>query len=338
MKKFAMFALVLLVAVTFWGCSKKEKKEEVASADLYPFEEKADEVVVTETEVTFSDFFGTQKTLKRGAYSRVISLYHSHTALWYEAGGKLVGRVHTQGAEKQLPAEALSDEVVVVANGITINTISVEQILKEKPDLVILGQAMGQPGMVPALASAGIETIVVDYNDLCDYLKWFKVFSALNNTEPLYDSVALQTMRNVISIIEKVPAEGIRPTVLPVFSAFGKITVSLSGTALGNMIEQLEAINVADKADEGKDGRIEMNLESIISIDPDIIIIQSMDDETAVLAMERDYSNNKLWNSLSAVKNNRVYFLDSGLFHYRPHSRYDDSYQLLFDIFYPSGE
>ncbi|MFI3257920.1 MAG: ABC transporter substrate-binding protein [Spirochaetales bacterium] len=333
-KKMAMLitALFCMGSVCAFGTKESVSAQE---KPVFSFEDKANEVVITDSTVTVSDFFGTEKTLTRGAYKNVVSLYHSHTALWYEAGGNLVGRVHTDGAEAQLPAEALQDDVAIVANGITSNTISIEEILKVNPDLVILGQAMGQPSLVPALASVGIETIVVDYSDLSDYLKWFKVFAYLNNQGENYDAVAKQTVNNVIDIINSVPQKEVYPTVLPIFSAAGTITVSLSGTALGNMISQLQAVNVANRVDESTvDGRIEMNLESIMLADPDIILIQTMDADVSQSAVNTYYKDNKLWNSLRAVQEGRVYFLDPGLFHYRPHSQYDKAYQALYDIFY----
>ena len=336
MKRTLRVALAMIALVLTLPSCKKKADEQTAVKPAYNFEKKADKVTVTNDGVTFTDFFGTEKTLKRGAYKRVVSLYHSHTALWYDVGGKLVGRVHTQGAEKQLPAAALSEDVKIVANGITINTISVEEVLRAEPDLVILGQAMGQPGLVPALTSAGLETIVVDYNDLSDYLKWYKIFSYLNGTEANYETVAKKTLENVLAILGKVPTTENPPTVLPIFSAFGKITASLSGTALGRMINQLHAVNVADKLPKEKsDGRMEMNLESIVLADPDIIVIQAMNEEMTKVSMEKEYSNNELWNSLRAVKDGKVYILPSNLFHYRPHSNYDKSYQYMFDILYP---
>lgn len=328
--------LFMVLAILFGSCSNKTNSEKIeVSEKNYFFEAKADAVIVTDDTVTFTDFFGAEYTLKKGAYNNVVSLYHSHTALWYEAGGTVIGRVHTKGAESQLPVEAAGDDVEIVAIGITSNTISIEEVLKVNPDLILLGQAMGQPSLVAPFRSAGIDTIVVDYNDLSDYLKWYKVFSHLNNNGESYEKVAKQTLNNVTTILNKVPTSNNSTRVLAAFFAFGKISAHLSGTAIGNMLTQMGAVNIADDLTEGSANRqLNINIESLVLANPNIILIQSHDVKSTQGSLEDIYKDNKLWNELKAVKDGKVFYLDPNLFHYRPHSDYDKSYQTLFDILY----
>ena len=47
------------------------------------------------------------------------------------------------------------------------------------------------------------------------------------------------------------------------------------------------------------------------------------------------YGGNAVWQSLRAVKEGRVYFLEPHLFHYKPNSRFTDAYVTLAKILYP---
>ena len=47
------------------------------------------------------------------------------------------------------------------------------------------------------------------------------------------------------------------------------------------------------------------------------------------------YGDNPVWQELSAVKNDQVYFLEKSLFHNKPNSRFAEAYQKLAEILYP---
>lgn len=47
------------------------------------------------------------------------------------------------------------------------------------------------------------------------------------------------------------------------------------------------------------------------------------------------YGGNAVWQSLRAVKEGKVYFLEPHLFHYKPNSRFADAYVTLAKILYP---
>ena len=77
-------------------------------------------------------------------------------------------------------------------------------------------------------------------------------------------------------------------------------------------------------------------MESVFAADPDLIVVQchaSKEDDSAEL--ERVNGQNPVWQSLRAVKEGKVYFLEPHLFHYKPNSRFADAYVTLAKILYP---
>lgn len=340
MKK--IIATLLVVATVFTlSCNNSESDKngleniEASQITEEMFEYKADGVTVTEDSVIFTNYFGEKQTVRKN-YERVVSLYPSYISLWYEAGGTLMGRTDFSGIENQIPKEALLESVKIVASGIAGGSVSIENIIESSPDLVILGVPMGQIELAEPFKVANVDTIVVDYNNLADYLMWYKIFCNINNKPELYDSVAKKTLEKVVQVLNKVPSEG-GPKVLSLFAKFGMVDANLSGTTIGATLDAMGAINIADAWDNpNAASRLQINIETILLEDPAIIVIQQPTDIEGARTIDEVYGNNPLWKELSAVKNGQVYYLDPNLFHYKPHSRYSENYETLFKILYPN--
>lgn len=54
--------------------------------------------------------------------------------------------------------------------------------------------------------------------------------------------------------------------------------------------------------------------------------------------VEELYGDNAVWQSLKAVQNDKVYYLEKTLFHNKPNSRFAEAYQKLAEILYPDVE
>lgn len=84
--------------------------------------------------------------------------------------------------------------------------------------------------------------------------------------------------------------------------------------------------------------RLTINLETVFAADPDIIIVQCHAGTDAAKAqVEETYGSNPVWQSLSAVRNGKVFYLEKTLFHNKPNSRFAEAYQKLAEILYPDA-
>ena len=54
------------------------------------------------------------------------------------------------------------------------------------------------------------------------------------------------------------------------------------------------------------------------------------------MQLENMLNSNPIWNSLDAIKNNKLFYLDKELFHLKPNKRWGESYEVLSN--YLSGE
>lgn len=184
--------------------------------------------------------------------------------------------------------------------------------------------------------AANIPVIAVSYDDFSDYLKWFKVFCNLTGHAELWDSVAMKALDEVVDVLAEIPTEK-GPSVFSMFSGANSLQANTSATVVGGMINAMNAANIVD---EWKDStgaeRLDINLETVFSVNPDIIIVQChAGAEVAKEQVESTYGANPVWQSLKAVRDGKVFYLEKTLFHNKPNSRFAEAYQKLAEILYP---
>jgi len=304
---------------------------------------KADEVIVTDNAVTFTDGSGNGEITVKKDPQRTVSLYTSFTTLWYEAGGTVVGCIGGETASS-LYTDYIGRDITADSSVTTVATSSmakkwnVETILSLRPDLILCSAAMnGYSTIQPHAAAANIPVIVMEYQDFSDYLKWFKVCCHLTGYADLWESVALTALEEVVEVLMSCPTTD-TPTVLAMFSGEDSLSANTSNTVLGGMITAMNATNIVDLWDNTTAAeRLDINLETVYVADPDIIVIQChAGTDAARELVARLYGDNPVWQSLTAVKEDRVYYLEKNLFHNKPNSRFAEAYATLAGYLYPA--
>lgn len=303
----------------------------------------ANEVVVNEDSVTFTDASGVDSITIAKNPQNVYNLYGSFTTLWYEAGGTVSGCIGGSSAielyTEYIGRDITQDEGMnVVATSSAGSKWSVENIISGQPDLIICSTSMsGYKTISGPAAEANIPVIAMSYDNFEDYLKWFKVFCNLSGHAELWDSIAMEALDDVVDVLMEIPLEN-NPKIFSIFNGTS-LQANLSTTVVGDMAKMMRATNIADSwyNDTGAQ-RLEINLETVYSEDPDMILIQCHDEDTAKETIESEYGDNPIWNALSAVKNDKVYYLPKTLFHNKPNRRFAEAYQIMAQLLYPDTQ
>lgn len=353
-----IFSLILCVCLTLGGtllasCEPADTYDTPIVSDTTDvnalraeFLKKADAVIVNEDSVTFTDASGdgnTEVTIKKNPAS-VINLYASLTTLWYEAGGSVIGCIggsaSTSLYNEYIGRDITADEgMTVVASSSSGKKWDVEAIIAREPELIICSTAMsGYSTIEGPAAAAGIPLIAVEYNDFSDYLKWFKVFCNLTGKTELWDSVAMKALDEVVSVLSSCPIEN-TPSVFSMFASADSLQANTSRTVVGGMICAMNAENIVDNRENAAEAeRIDINLETVFAADPHIILVQCHAEADAAKELVQTlYGSNPVWQSLTAVKEGRVYYLEKSLFHNKPNSRFADAYQAMAEYLYPNS-
>lgn len=279
---------------------------------------------------TFTDDLGREVTVE--SCERVAALLGSYADMWILAGGDVCAA----------PDDAFVDFDLPLAEG-TVNLgetkrLSLELLLSVDPDFVLASTNTAQHlEWQPSLEGAGITVAYFDVACFEDYLRVLKICTDITGQTERYAQYGTDIQKEINEIIDRNTGKD-APTVLSMRASATSIRAKgNSGNVLGEMLAAFGCVNIADT-----DGSLleNLSLESILLMNPDLIlIVQSGDDiEGTQENIENMFQENPLWNELDAVKNGQVHILDKHLYNLKPNARWAEAYEELEKILYPGSD
>ena len=279
---------------------------------------------------TFTDSMGNTVELEQPP-KRVAALLGSYAETWLLAGGEVVAV--TQDAYDERGLELPEDTVNLGAN----QQPDLEALFAAEPDLVLLTPDLdGQMALRDSLEAAKIPAAWFKVETFDDYLTMLKICTDLTGRSDLYQKNGLDIQRDIDAAIASVP-EGEAPTVLLLRAYSSGVRAKNSDNIAGAILKDLGAANIADS----DSGLLEdLQMESILAADPEFIFVTTMgaSQEAALESLDELLHSDPAWQTLTAVKEDRVEVLPKDLFHYKPNARWGESYQMLAELMYGSGE
>ncbi len=262
------------------------------------------------------------------SYERTAALLGSYADMWSLAGEQVCAA----------PEDAFDDFDLSLPEG-TVNLgetkrLNLELLLSAEPDFVLASTNTSQHlEWQQALEGAGITVAYFDVACFEDYLRMLKICTEITGRPERYEQYGALVEEKITEVLER--NEGREPlTVLVMRASATSIRAKNSkGNVLGEMVESLGCVNIADSEDSLLEN---LSIESILLQNPDrILIVQSGDDtEGTKKNVENMFRENPLWGELDAVKNEKLYFLDKHLYNLKPNARWAEAYELLEDMLY----
>lgn len=282
----------------------------------------------TQMAVSFTDDTGAQVSVPRKP-EKVAVLLSSLADIWVTAGGTVditVGETVERG---------FAGETAVLVDDGAGKTINLELLIAQKPDFVIYASDLaGQAECADTLRDAGIPTAGFAVDTFADYLTVLKIATDILNTPEAYETYGEQVKNRVDTLIETAQNQEDQPDILFV-RAGSSAKYTKAKTAENHfvcvMLKELGTNNIAEKAPILLDG---LSTEEILLSDPDAILFTTMGDETSGAAYMQSLIGDPVWQSMTAVKEGRVYQLPKDLFQYKPNRRWDEAYAYLIDLLY----
>ncbi len=300
--KVALLLAMMMLVMGLAGCDGKDAtKEAEKSATAYPLE-------ITDTN-------GETVTIDAEP-EKIVSVAPNLTELIYElgAGDKLVGR----SDYCDYPAEATNVESVG-----SIMEPDLEKIISLEPDLVVVSTHFDDAN------AAKLEEADIDVLTLYDpgsvegvYTIVETLGQAINkNTEA---AACIETMKTTIADVETKVKDLEKPTVYYVvgYGEYGDYTAG-GDTFVHGMLEAAGGDNIAKDISGWS-----ISLEALIEADPEIIIINEM--------MKEDFMSAPNYSELTAVKEGKVYTLDTNMLD-RQGYRNAEGIKALAEIFHPEA-
>ncbi len=280
--------------------------------------------------ITLKDSRGKEVTIAKKP-KRVLPLYTSYLNVWYECGGKAIGRPTTEAA--LVPEEALPLPTIG-----HVTSPNLEKVISLKPDLILLRYGFaGHTRLAPMLEKMNIPFISLTYENFHDYITVVDIFTRLTGREDIRTDSLPKIKRNVQRIIESAHSKS-KPKVLILFGSAMGVVVKLPGSLVGSMVDELGGKNIASDAKLTSDEMQIFSMERVVERDPEVILVQTMGLPKMVKKkIQKDIASSPAWKTISAVKNNRVHYLPVNGFLYKPNKRFPKSYEYLQKLLYPES-
>ncbi len=255
--------------------------------------------------------------------SRIVSLAPSNTEIIYALGleDKLIGV--TQFCN--YPLEALGKEIV---GG--FSDVDIEKVISLKPDL-ILAEDIHKHEVIPALEGKGLKVIAIVPHNLQEVMESIILIGRVTGTE----DKALQIVDDMNNEIQKVTdktnkiIEQERPKVLYVIWHTPMMSVG-NDTRIHELIEKAGGINIAASAGEGYPT---LTLEEIISVNPQVIIVNKEEYDGGDISLQFILNESRL-AIVDASKNGRIYGINADLTN-RPTPRIVQALELIAKMIHP---
>ena len=279
---------------------------------------------------TFTDDLGREVTVE--SYERVATLLGSYADMWILAGGDVCAAPDDAFVDLDLP---LGEDTVNLGE---TKHLSLELLLSADPDFVLASTNTSQHlEWQSSLEGAGITVAYFDVSCFDDYLRVLKTCTDITGQPERYTQYGTDIQKEINEILDKNAGKS-APTVLSMRASATSIRAKgNSGNVLGEMLESFGCANIADTDDSLLEN---LSLESIMLMNPDLIlIVQSGDDIQGTRAnIENMFRENPLWNEMDAVKNGQVHVLDKHLYNLKPNARWAEAYEELERLLYPGAE
>lgn len=304
--------IVLICVLLLIGCNNKE----VSTGE-----------VVNEEFITFIDALDREVTIKKNP-EKVAALLGSFADVWILAGGEICAT-----AEDAWDDFGLDLDAVNIGGA---HSPSLELLLSSNPEFVIASSSTSSNvEMKETLEDAGITIAYFDVDNFYDYLEMLDICTDITGRKDLYETNGLEIEKQIEEIKDKFNKEEIseeEKTVLLLRTASSFVKAKGSkGTILGEMLDDMGCINIADNDETLLEN---LSVEAIIKEEPYHIFVVTMGSDTkaAMESLENLINENPAWNTLDAIKQDRMYVMDKKLFNLKPNANWANSYQELYEI------
>jgi iron complex transport system substrate-binding protein len=266
-----------------------------------------------------NDFEAYNRKVVAQGYQRIVSLAPSITEILFALG--LGDRIVGVTKHCDYPAEARTK--TSVGSYIDLN---IEKILALKPDLVIATADGNEKGSVERLAVFKIPVLITNPKNLDEVFETIKTIGRITKEEHRAEILVRSLKKRADSVIQACESLS-RPRVFLQINEHPLITVG-NDTFHNNLIKLAGGINIS-----GNDSMKypKYSLEQVLRSRPQVLLITSM--ERGVLA-EKKKERWRQWGQIPAVKQGRIYILDSDLLD-RPSPRLIDGLEALAMAIHP---
>ncbi|MEH6940829.1 ABC transporter substrate-binding protein [Bacillus sp. JJ722] len=209
----------------------------------------------------------------------------------------------------------------------------VEKIVSLKPDIII-GPESIQDSLEKKTKNSKVARAYIPTDSYEELKLSLEVLGKALHKEDVAKEYLAQLDEKEAAVLEKVKGKE-APKVMLLFGSGESFMLMNDTTYVGSLIKKLGATNIVTEAVKSKEAYIPMNMEDVITANPDAILLVSHGDPTAALEQfKAEVKKNGAWEKLNAFKEDRVQALNYETFGYASIEKAINGLEQLNDILY----
>ena len=224
------------------------------------------------------------------------------------------------------------------AKGLTsvgkVYQIDTEKIMACQPDLVIINKGMNEK-LVDTLEANGIKTLVLDMKSYEDIKREVETLAKVTGNPDKGEQLVSSMEEKIAAVRAKIPAD--KRHVAVIHSTSQGLTVQLDGSIAGSIVKMLGWENVASGMQPlaKNPDAAPYSLETLVEKNPEVLFVTSMGKMEEIKAGMDKTLQSPAWQSVTAVKQGRVYYLPQDLFLLSPGIHYPEAVEQMAKCLYP---
>lgn len=277
----------------------------------------------------FKDDVGRQVTLAEKP-TKVVTLSTSLLNFVAAVNGNLAGRASVKAAEAAIP-----DRYKALPEVGPVYNISSEKLVGLQPDLVLANKNQHDK-LLPLLDANHIPVLVFSIKTYEDVKRSLRTIGKIYDQEDSAAGKIKEMDAEIAATVAKIPKQKLKIAII--HATPSNVTVELKGSIAGSVAEMLGFTNVAAEAETagGNQEKTPYSMEALVQQDPQVIFITSMGEAGKIEArLKADVRSNPAWNSLTAVRQDKVYVLPENLFLLNPGLAYPAAVKFMAGVVYP---
>ena len=193
----------------------------------------------------------------------------------------------------------------------------------------------GIPSIIYGLFGGIFFVVVLNLKTYEDVKHSIKILGELTGQKEKGLKIASELDKKVQNTVKQLPKNTKRVAIL--HSSAQNVTLEKENSIAGCVAKLLQLHNIVQDIQsvtaptgEQMSDKAPYNLEFLIEKDPEIIFITSMGDKNDIeVRLQNDVMSSPAWESITAVKNNAVYYLPDELFLLNPGLRYSQAVEYM---------